>query len=428
MSGQMETGFSLMDDTGAAPGEKELTKLPCGGVLTDNSKILLISMGFFSTITVAQVFAAIAANSDALMADCVSMGVDALSYGFNLISEAWPNENKRAQERNQLFGAAVSLSLLLYFTTSFMLEAYDTITHHDDFDSSCCDTGAARIALYGKDFDSSAENWVRQPEAIAKTLFVNGDAQVQAGTWCLDQKQACEKDLACQNAYTMATAAGEPPRDGGDRGETLGKLVECVMDTANCLVAESPGAAANSTVQSGQCYNNTLNMDDDSPAWENEKKCGSPGSCTWTGVDPRIVFAFALFGLLFDAGSLLAFKHFGQKMSLLVGLDVPDPEAGRVNEKAETLNMSSALLHVLSDCLRSTTTLIESILIFMYPATPSYIFDGYATLIVTISIMCGGLYGVFQWVLQLKDWVERGRSESFGAVGLAAERSSAGVQ
>jgi hypothetical protein len=222
-----------MNDTGAAPGEKELTKLPCGGVLTDNSKILLISMGFFSTITVAQVFAAIAANSDALMADCVSMGVDALSYGFNLISEAWPNENKRAQERNQLFGAAVSLSLLLYFTTSFMLEAYgerpsvcppssrgwpadltvawihrrasrsDTITHHDDFDSSCCDTGAARIALYGKDFDSSAENWVRQvsvahslslgsadrygpyrgwpqPEAIAKTLFVNGDAQVQA--------------------------------------------------------------------------------------------------------------------------------------------------------------------------------------------------------------------------------------------------------
>jgi hypothetical protein len=60
---------------------------------------------------------------------------------------------------------------------------------------------------------------------------------LQAGTWCLDQKQACEKDLACQNAYTMATAAGEPPRDGGDRGETLGKLVECVMDTANCLVS-----------------------------------------------------------------------------------------------------------------------------------------------------------------------------------------------
>ena len=52
--------------------------------------------------------------------------------------------------------------------------------------------------------------------------------------------------------------------------------------------------------------------------------------------------------------------------------------------------MSAALLHVLSDCLRSTTTLIESILIFFIPSTPSYIFDGWATLIVTLSILAGG--------------------------------------
>ena len=34
---------------------------------------------------------------------------------------------------------------------------------------------------------------------------------------------------------------------------------------------------------------------------------------------------------------------------------------------AETLNMGSALMHVLSDSLRSLTTLVEAILIYVYP-------------------------------------------------------------
>ena len=78
--------------------------------------------------------------------------------------------------------------------------------------------------------------------------------------------------------------------------------------------------------------------------------------------------------------------------------------------QSESLNMSSALLHVLSDCLRSTTTLIESILIFVYPATPSYIFDGYATFIVTLSILVGGLAGVFKWVCELRSWMAKSKA------------------
>lgn len=66
---------SLRDE--AAPGAQRTCCF--GGVLTPNSKVLLVTMGFFTTITIAQVFAAIQANSSALMADCVSMGLDAAS-------------------------------------------------------------------------------------------------------------------------------------------------------------------------------------------------------------------------------------------------------------------------------------------------------------------------------------------------------------
>eukprot|EP01052_Picozoa_sp_SAG31_P055129 SAG31_NODE_15049_length_773_cov_1.120178_1_plen_121_part_10 len=92
-----------------------------GGLLTPNTKILLVAMGLFSAITTAQVFAAIHSHSNALMADCVSMGVDALSYGVNAFSEAWPDNNRRRQEAKQLATSWVSYALLIYLTTSFMM-------------------------------------------------------------------------------------------------------------------------------------------------------------------------------------------------------------------------------------------------------------------------------------------------------------------
>jgi Co/Zn/Cd efflux system component len=300
-----------------APGKQAPPTTCCfGGVLTPNAKILLVSMSFFTTITIAQVFAAIAANSNALMADCVSMGVDALSYSFNIVSEAWPSADKRKQERNQLAGAIISLGLLLGFTLSFMLEAIGTISDADGMDTSCCD-----------------KSW----------------------------KEDVDDPAACRP-----------------------------------LGVNQTDAQNKTSVVGGLCLSAVNQFNQDAPAWENEKVCLKPklhdgsSACEWTGVDPRIVCCFALFGLLFDLGSLWAFKHWGQKMSHLVGVDVAEGEEA-AQKKTEQLNMSSALLHVLSDCMRSTTTLIESILIFVYPNTPSYIFDGWATLLVTASIMCGGL-------------------------------------
>ena len=110
-------------------------------------------------------------------------------------------------------------------------------------------------------------------------------------------------------------------------------------------------------------------------------------------VDPWIVFSFALLGLIFDASSLLAFYCWGS--SLLGELD------------PETLNMGSALMHVLSDSLRSVTTLVESLLIFGFPSVSSNLFDAWATLIVAGLVIvatappCGAIsVSLVEWISQ----------------------------
>ena len=79
-------------------------------------------------------------------------------------------------------------------------------------------------------------------------------------------------------------------------------------------------------------------FDPNAQLWENAPLCadgadsptledGSP-ACVWTGVDPRIVCAFALFGLLFDIGSLFAFRSYGQAdVGELVGTKKADDES-----------------------------------------------------------------------------------------------------
>ena len=59
----------------------------CGVYVSGNSKVLLVSIFLFLSITGGQYFAAIIAHSISLKADCVSMLVDALSYMGNLAAE-----------------------------------------------------------------------------------------------------------------------------------------------------------------------------------------------------------------------------------------------------------------------------------------------------------------------------------------------------
>jgi len=94
--------------------------------LTPNIKALIVTAFLFTTIAVAQMAAARIANSQALLMDCVSMGVDALTYMGNI----WVECRKRdgmPHEGSQVIVCLISLSCLIYFTWEASQESLETI-------------------------------------------------------------------------------------------------------------------------------------------------------------------------------------------------------------------------------------------------------------------------------------------------------------
>ena len=86
----------------------------------------MVTAFLFTTITVAQVAAARIANSQALLMDCISMGVDALTYMGNI----WVECRKRdgaPHEGSQVIVCLISLSCLIYFTWDASQESLETI-------------------------------------------------------------------------------------------------------------------------------------------------------------------------------------------------------------------------------------------------------------------------------------------------------------
>jgi len=107
-------------------------------------------------------------------------------------------------------------------------------------------------------------------------------------------------------------------------------------------------------------------------------------------VNAYIVLVFALLGLLFDLASLISFWRSAKK------------EGGK-----QHLNMATALLHVGADFLRSTTTLIMSLLIIFahYDGTCT---DATASLIVGATILFGAAGGIFSWLRKFSKYVRKG--------------------
>jgi len=99
-------------------------------------------------------------------------------------------------------------------------------------------------------------------------------------------------------------------------------------------------------------------------------------------VNPYIVFAFALAGLLFDLAGIAA-------------LWLGKAEHG---DQAADLNLTSAAMHVFADCMRSATTLVESILIWFFKFNGART-DAIAALAVSALIIlpCFGM---------IKVWIE----------------------
>jgi len=97
-----------------------------GTWLTPNIKALIVSAFLFAFITIVQVFAGIAAHSQALLMDCISMGVDALTYMGNIVVELRKRDGSD-HKGTQLIACAISLSCLLYFTYDGMRESWGTV-------------------------------------------------------------------------------------------------------------------------------------------------------------------------------------------------------------------------------------------------------------------------------------------------------------
>jgi len=89
--------------------------------LTNNVKALIIMMFMFAAISLGQYFAAIAANSQSLKSDVVSMAMDAVSYFGNILGESSDVPAQRIVL--QLFFSIFSLVLLNYFNTSILMES-----------------------------------------------------------------------------------------------------------------------------------------------------------------------------------------------------------------------------------------------------------------------------------------------------------------
>jgi len=104
-------------------------------------------------------------------------------------------------------------------------------------------------------------------------------------------------------------------------------------------------------------------------------------------VNAYIVFGFALGGLLFDIIGLLALGE-GKKEEATGAAD---------------LNLHSAGMHVVADLMRSTTTLVESILIWVGQVNGAST-DATAALIVSalILIPCGEM--IREWLVEYKEY------------------------
>merc|ERR1711933_79310 len=77
---------------------------------------------------------------------------------------------------------------------------------------------------------------------------------------------------------------------------------------------------------------------------------------------------------------------------------------------ARSVNMFSALLHVGADFLRSTSTLVMSLLILL-AHVDSGCADAYTSILIGVSILCGASVGFFKWVKPLFSFFVRGEAK-----------------
>lgn len=153
--------------------DTEESSSKCSG----NVKVLLATFSLFMTITVAQLFGAFLSNSLALLADAVSMGVDSLTYLFNICAECRPSEHN-SREQDRLISSGFSLIVLFGVTMTFVVQAVQRLLNPVVTDGEVIDAHIVfGFALVGLLFDAisfglyiSNRRKAQQDPASAKTL------------------------------------------------------------------------------------------------------------------------------------------------------------------------------------------------------------------------------------------------------------------
>lgn len=105
--------------------ERTSASASSGTRMTPAISALIITSCLFTFITIAQIIGAQIAHSKALLMDCISMGVDALTYMGNIVVECRKRDGA-PHNCSQLVVCAFSLSLLLFFTFDASRESYAT--------------------------------------------------------------------------------------------------------------------------------------------------------------------------------------------------------------------------------------------------------------------------------------------------------------
>lgn len=126
------------------------------------------------------------------------------------------------------------------------------------------------------------------------------------------------------------------------------------------------------------------------PAIDTIRNPDGPGD----GVNPWIVFAFGLGGLIFDIISIVAFYINAKKERAKNGLPV---------------NMLAAFFHVGADWVRSLTTCVESILLFKFKNWNGDLIDAWCAVVITVVIAIAIIYGYIEVIIDIKKYLKEER-------------------
>jgi len=124
----------------------------CGCALSGKMQALALTTLLFSVITSAQTLGAVFAHSEALLADCSAMWVDCMTYVLNLIAEMC--ECYGIHRWMILTIPLISLSCLLYVTSSVAAEAIKTLSAGDNDDEDVNPYIVLGFAVWCVSFDS----------------------------------------------------------------------------------------------------------------------------------------------------------------------------------------------------------------------------------------------------------------------------------